>query len=154
VQELVLPLLAPLARHVLAGLEDGHQVVLDRQLPNHAGILGQVTHASAGAEIHGQPADVASVGAALAVVGVGEPDRPSEASRLARPLGTEQAAALSLTDVVVDPADPLPASVPLLKAADLQDWHRSILLDRARSGRTMSADPLHPPHVRTKDQPG
>ena len=104
----------------------------------------------------GRLGDVAAVEEDLAAVGVDQADGHPEARGLARPVGAEQADDLALVDVEVDAVDDLAASVPLLQAADFQQGHGSILLDRVagssparavtigRATRIGSADPLHP----------
>ena len=95
VEQLVLPIPALPAAH-RAGLEDGHQVVFDRELLEDARILREVAHARLGTLVHGQARDVPAVEDDLAAVGVDQADRHAEAGGLARPVGAEQADDLAL----------------------------------------------------------
>ena len=134
VEQLVLPVPALPAAH-RAGLEDGHQVVFDRELLEDARILREVAHARLGTLVHGQARDVPAVEDDLAAVGVDQADRHAEAGGLARPVGAEQADDLAPRDLEVDPVDDLSTPVPLLQAADFQQGHASILLECAESPR-------------------
>jgi hypothetical protein len=63
-------------------------------------------------------------------VGVDQADRHPEAGRLAGAVGPEQADDLPPVDLELDPVDDLAAAVPFLQAADFQQGHGSLLLDR------------------------
>ena len=52
---------------------------------------------------------------------------------LPAPLGPSRPDDLAPLDLVVDAVDDLAAAVPLFQSADLQEGHRSILLDRVAS---------------------
>ena len=66
---------------------------------------------------------------------------------LPAPLGPEQPDDLAAVHVEIDPVDHLAAAVPLFQPADLEQGHRSILLDRRSDppvvvGRRVRADRL------------
>ena len=133
--------------HVRARFEDRHQVVFDRQLPEDARILREIAHAGPGTKVHRQARDVATVEQDRAAIGVDQADRHPEAGCLAGAVGPEQPHDLAVLDLVVDAVDDLAAAVPLLQSADLQQGHRSILLDRVARRKAHTAGETPPASV-------
>ncbi|MCY1175799.1 hypothetical protein D9M73_160530 [compost metagenome] len=108
---------------VLAGLEDGHDVVGDRQLAEDRGFLRQVADTGASAAVHGLVADIEVVDQYAALFGLDQPDNHVEAGGLAGAVGAEQADDLAAVDGQADVAHDLPALVALGQVLGFQSRH-------------------------------
>src|SRR5204863_414726 len=80
------------------GLEDRHQVLLDRQLAEDRGLLRKVADALAGALVHRQVGDVLVVDEDASGIGADEADDHVEAGGLAGAVRAEQADHFALLD--------------------------------------------------------
>ena len=78
---------------------------------------------------------------------VDQADRHAEAGGLAGTVGAEQADDLAALDVVINAADDLAAAVPFPEAANLQQGHCSILLDRVADNCATPGDSANPFHA-------
>src|SRR5208337_3752098 len=72
----------PLAPGDADGLEDGHDVLLDGQLAEHRGLLGEVADPAPGPAVHAQPRDVLPVEQDPALGRRDQPDDHVEDRRL------------------------------------------------------------------------
>src|SRR5262245_58228729 len=104
-----------------AGLEDGTDVLLGRELAEDAGLLRQVADALARAEVHGEAGDVLRVQIDVSAVRPGEADHHVEGRGLPRAVRPEQAHDLALTDGHVDGAHGNPPAVRLREGLRTQD---------------------------------
>ncbi|MDT4867008.1 hypothetical protein FQZ97_1018970 [compost metagenome] len=111
------------AIQLLAGLEDGHDVVGHAELAENRGFLRQVTDPCAGAAVHRQVADVVVVDQDAALVGLHQADDHVEAGGLARTVGAEQADDLPAVDAQADVTHDLAALVALGQVLGFQSGH-------------------------------
>jgi hypothetical protein len=104
-------------------LEDGEDVLLDGELAEDAGLLGEVAHAEPGAQILLQGRDVLPVEQHAPLVGRDLPGGHAERRGLAGAVGPEQADHLAEIDLEVDAIDDLAAAVVLAEALHFEDGH-------------------------------
>src|SRR5207248_6892839 len=98
-------------------------VLLDGELAEDAGLLGEVAQAEAGALVHGELADVLAVEEDLALVGGDLAGGHAEAGGLAGAVGAEQADDLADVHVEIDAVHDLAAAVVLDQPLDFQEGH-------------------------------
>src|SRR5690606_15425212 len=111
---------------VLAGLEDGHDVVGDGELAEDGGFLRQVTDAGAGAAVHGLVAHVQLVDQHLALIGAYQSDHHVEGGGLAGAVGAEQTDDLTALDAQADVANHLTLLVALGQVTGNEGGHYSL----------------------------
>src|SRR4030095_14537795 len=95
----------PLLLGEVHGLQDGEEILLDGELPEHRGLLGQVAHAHAAARIHGEIGDVLALEEDTAALRAQEPHDHVEGRGLPRPVRPEQPDDLPTLDVHADAID-------------------------------------------------
>jgi len=105
--------LAATAVQILAGLENRHDVVGDRQLAEDRGFLRQVTDAGTGPAMHRKVGHVVLVDQHATLIGIHQSDDHVEAGSLAGAVRAKQADDLPALDGQADVANDLPALVAL-----------------------------------------
>src|SRR5207244_6443166 len=105
-------------------LEDRHDVLLDRQLAEDRGLLGQVTDALTRSEVHREARDNLAVEARLAPVGPLDADHHVEDRGLAGAVRAEEADDLAGAEAERDVVDDRPAAVGLAQPFRLEPARR------------------------------
>ena len=90
--------LASLGIQILAGLQNGHDVIGHCQLAKDRGFLWQIADAFARASVHGQRGDSFVVDSYFALIRFDQAYDHIEAGRFASPVGPQQANDFSATD--------------------------------------------------------
>src|SRR5690606_12440643 len=111
------------AVEVLAGLEDGHDVVGHRQFAKDRGFLRQVADTGTGAAVHGLVADIEAVDQYAPLFCLDQADDHVEAGGLAGAVGAEQANDLAAVDRQADVTYDLPPLVALGQVLGFEGCH-------------------------------
>ena len=94
-------------------LENGSDVVLDRESPENRRLLGQIADAEACPAVHRQMRDLCPIERDRALVGGDEPGDHVEHRGLSGAIGSKQSHGLSATDSEADPPHHRPAPIGL-----------------------------------------
>src|ERR1700712_635530 len=108
---------------LLAGLEDGHDVVRYRQFAEDRRFLGQIADACAGAAVHGLMTDIQVIDQYTTLVGLDQADDHIEAGGLASTVGAQKADDLTAVDGQADVTYDLAGFVSLGQVLGFQRCH-------------------------------
>jgi hypothetical protein len=113
----------PLGLRQVHHLQNGEQIVLDRETLEDAGFLGEVSHTAPGALIHGQPTDVLPLEDDPAGIGRDHADGHSEGGGLAGAVLAEEAHDFRLVNRERNVINNLSAAVRLLESSHIEEFH-------------------------------
>ncbi len=122
-QQLLEPLLPGRPVEIVAGLQDRHHVVLDRQLAEDGRLLRQIAQSQLGAAVHRQEGDVLPVEVDPARIAINEPHDHVERGRFAGTVRPEQANHFAVGDLERQVTHHLARLVALGQARGFQRAH-------------------------------
>ena len=116
------------------GLQDGQEILLDGELPEHRRLLGQITHAQPAALVHGEVRHLLPLEEDPAPVGLEEAHDHVEGRGLARAVRPEKPHHLAAVDVEAYPIHHDAVSEALSQPLGYQTFHITDI--SARLGQT------------------
>src|SRR6185312_14493567 len=121
--QLLEPLLARRALEIGSRLEDGEDVVLDRELAENGSFLRQVAEPELRPPVHRQQSQIGVIEVNAARIAGHEPDDHVEGRRLTGAVGSEETDHLAVGDLDTEIANDLTGFVALLEPARAQGRH-------------------------------
>jgi len=106
-----------------AGFEDGEEILFDGESLEDAGLLREVSHSEASAEVHGEPGDIAAVEEDGAAVGVDHSHDDAEGGGFSGAVATEEPDDFGGLDVEGDAVDDGAVVVGFDEVEGLEEGH-------------------------------